>query len=1087
MSRSIFGSLTAALLLTSAAFAQTIPNRYALILDDPPVSRQFASRAELDSVNGRNYRRQIEARQQTLRDQLAARDIAVTSSVSTVLNAIFVTATKDRLAELQSLPGVKGVVPVRRYRMKLNRATQLVNAQNAWNNVGGMQNAGAGMKIAILDTGIDQTHPAFQDPSLKAPAGFPVCNVSNCAAFTSNKVIVARSYVPLLAAPSDPKNPAADSRPDDYSPRDRQGHGTATASCAAAVSTLTPAQLTISGVAPKAFLGNYKIFGSPGVNDGASDEVIIQAFEDALADHMDVASLSVGGAAFTGPLDTGAACGQPANVPCDLVPPVIENVVKAGMVVVVAAGNDGDGAESANAPVFNTIESPGDAPSAITVGATTNSHFMSEGVEVTGPGVPSNLQRISGVLGNGPVPIGAVAGGLIDVTQLGDNGLACNPLPAGSLGGAFVLIERGTCNFSLKVVNAQNAGAQGVIFYMADQTSPIAPGGLGTTFIPAIMISNADGVSLKSFADSKPGQTVLIDAAAFEQSKTQNLFNTLAFFSSLGPSLGDNAIKPEIVAVGGSDQFNSELYMPAQSYDFQGILYSVNGYAAASGTSFSTPLVAGAAALVKQAHPNYTAKQIRSALINTASHDVTLDEQGDPVTVQGQGAGKLDVNAAIQANATVDPPTLSFGVPAALPSTKTMVISNNGSGPLNLSLTVASVPPAGPAVTVIPNSLSLAPGATGSVSVTVSGATPTPASYTGAITIQGGSVPLSVPYMFFAPSRISNNLTAINGDGFDGTVGQVIPDGNIAIQLVDDFGVPVAGSKVTFTSTIGGGTIQSADAQTNAYGIATAVPMLGSKTGRYDFTAVADGLSWDFAGNARAVPNIFANGITNGASFESKPVAPGSYVSVFGSGLSDVTDSTPTAILPLSLDLAMVSFDVPAAKISQPGRMIFISPGQLNIQVPWELQGQTSALVKATIDFSYGNVYTLALSDYAPAFFEIAGSVAARDANGGIINTGSPAAAGQTIQIYANGLGPVSNQPATGDPAPSSPLALCKGTAQVQIGAKAAAVGFCGLAPGFPALYQLNVTVPSGLTSGPNPITVAIGGQTSRTSSLPVK
>jgi minor extracellular serine protease Vpr len=1078
--------LSIALLLVSASFAQTIPNRYALILDDPPVTNRFASRSELDSSSARAYRQQIEARQQAVRDALAARNIPVTSSASTVLNAIFVTAPKDRLAELQNLPGVKGVVPIRRYRLKLNRATQLVNAQAAWNSFGGMQNAGAGMKIAIIDTGIDQTHPAFQDSSLKPPAGFPVCNVSNCAAFTNNKVIVARSYVPLLAAPSDPKNPAADSRPDDYSPRDRQGHGTATASCAAAVSTSTPAQLTISGVAPKAFLGNYKIFGSPGVNDGASDESIIQAFEDALADHMDVASLSVGGAAFTGPLDTGAACGQPANVPCDLVPPVIENVVKAGMVVVVAAGNDGDGAFSANAPAFGTIESPGDAPSAITVGATTSSHFMSEGVEVPGAGVPSNLQRIAGILGNGPIPIGAVAAGLIDVTQLGDSGLACSALPAGSLGGAFVLIERGTCNFSVKVVNAQNAGAQGVIFYMADQSAPVAPGGLGNTFIPSIMISNADGVSLKTFIGSKPGQTAFIDSAAFEQNKSP--VNTLAFFSSLGPSLGDNAIKPEIVAVGGSEQFNSDLYMPAQSYDFQGILYSANRYAAASGTSFSTPLVAGAAALVKQAHPNFTAKQIRSALINTASHDVTVDEQSDPATVQSQGAGKLDVNAAVQTTVTVDPPTLSFGVPAALPVTKALVITNNGSAAVNLSLSVAPAPATGPAVTLSTSTLSLAPGALAPVSVTVSGSTPAPAAFTGAVTIQGGPVPLSIPYMFFSPSGISNNLTALSGNGFDGTVGQVIPDGNIAIQLIDQFGIPVAGSRVTFTSAIGGGTIQSADTQTNAYGIAAAVPVLGSNTGRYDFTATADGLSWDFAGNARAVPNIFANGITNGASFEGgKPVAPGSYVSVFGSGLSDVTDSTPTAILPLNLDLAMVSFDVPAAKISVPGRMLFVSPGQLNIQVPWELQGQTSALVKSIIDFSYGNIYTLALSDYAPAFFEIAGSVAARDAAGGIITTGNPASAGQTIQIYANGLGPVSNQPATGDPAPASPLAQCKSTAQVQIGNKSATVGFCGLAPGFPALYQLNVTVPSGLASGPNPITVAIGGQTSRASSLPVK
>ncbi len=63
------------------------------------------------------------------------------------------------------------------------------------------------MKIAIIDTGIDQTHPAFQDSSLTMPAGYPMCNVSNCAAYTNNKVIVARSYVQQLAAGSDPNNP----------------------------------------------------------------------------------------------------------------------------------------------------------------------------------------------------------------------------------------------------------------------------------------------------------------------------------------------------------------------------------------------------------------------------------------------------------------------------------------------------------------------------------------------------------------------------------------------------------------------------------------------------------------------------------------------------------------------------------------------------------------------------------------------------------------------------------------------------------------------------------------------------------------
>lgn len=1071
-----------------ALFSQTPSTGYALILEDAPVSTRFTSRDQIQSTAARSYRQQIEIRQQSLRDTLSARNIQVTSSVSTVLNAIFVRAPQDRIAELGSLPGVKGVVPMRRYRMKLNRATQLVNAQAAWNVFGGVQNAGAGMRIAIIDTGIDQTHPAFQDSSLKAPAGFPVCNVPNCAAYTNNKVIVARSYVPLLAAPSDPKNPAADSRPDDYSPRDRQGHGTGTASCAAAISTATPAQLTISGVAPKAFLGNYKIFGSPGVNDGASDEVIIQALEDALNDHMDVASLSIGGPALSGPLETGAACGKKEGVPCDLVPPVVEAVVKAGMVVVIAAGNDGDGQESVSSPVFNTIESPGDAPSAITVGATTSSHFMVEGVEVPGTGVPSNLQLLTGRFGDGPVPIGAVGAPLVDVTQLGDSGIACAGLAAGSLNGAFALILRGGCTFTTKVTNAQNAGAQGVIFYMADQSAPISPAGLSSTNIPAIMISNNDGKALKSYIQANSGHTVLIDAAAFEQNKT--LFNQLAFFSSLGPTTGDNALKPDLVAVGGSDGFFSDVYLAAQNYDVQGILYSANRYAAGSGTSFSTPLVAGAAALVKQAHPKFTPAQIKSALVNTASQDVTSDEQSNPAGVQSLGGGTLDVNAAVQTTVTANPASLSFGVANNLPANMQLSIVNSGSASVNLSLAAAPNSSAASAnVSLNTNTLTLAAGASGSVIVTLSGSQPAPGSYSGAITIQGGSVPLRVPYLFLSGSGVTDNLTAISGDGFDATVGQGIPDGTIAIKLIDRFGVPVSGAKVAFRPAAGGGTLQSADTQTNANGIATAVPIIGSQPGNYDFQATGDGLTWDFTGSARVAPAILPNGITNAASFEGgKPIAPGSYISIFGSGLSDVTDSATTAILPLNLDLAMVSFDVPAAKISVPAHMIYVSPGQLNVQVPWELQGQTQALVKVTIDFSYGNVYTLALSDFSPAFYEIGGgNIAARDQNGGAIGTSNPAKAGQRLQLFANGLGPVTNQPASGDTAPASPFATCKTPAAVAIGGKPAAIEFCGLAPGFPGLYQLNVIVPSGLPSGANAVTVTIGSQTSRATTMVIQ
>ncbi|MGD0296137.1 MAG: S8 family serine peptidase [Bryobacteraceae bacterium] len=1033
------------LLLALMAVPMLAQTRYALILNDPP----------------------LETSRHALRNELARRNISVTGSTKILLNAIYVAAPKERLDELKSLPGVKGVVALHWRRLNLNRATQLINAPAAWAALGGMQNAGTGIKIAIIDTGIDQTHPAFQDSALKMPAGYPICSGSDCA-FTSNKVIVARSYVRLVGAGSDPQNPAADSRPDDYSPRDRIGHGTAVASCAAGMPTLSPAGLTLTGVAPKAYLGNYKIFGSPEVNETAPDDPIIMALEDALNDHMDIATLSLGSPALTGPLDSGAACGNAPDVPCDPLAMAVENAVKAGMLVVVAAGNDASG-QSINAPAFGTVESPGDAPSAIAVGATTNSHFMTEGVEVPGDGIVSNLRQITGVFGDAPIPPGAAAAPLVDVAQISGDAQACSTLPAGSLNGAFALIENGACDFLDKAGNAEDAGAAGVIFYMDDQSPLVPPTNLFFTTKPAIMVSNSDGLALKSFIDSNPGHTVFIDPATFEQNNP--VFNTLASLSSLGPSLGANGLKPDLVAVGGSTANFENMYMAAQSYDPLGELYSANGYAAASGTSFATPLAAGAAALVKQAHPQFTAMQIKSALVDTAAQDVSVDEAGNPSSVPSLGGGKLDAGAAVASFITVDPPTISYGLVTATPISQPLQITNTGSSSVNLALVVtAASSAASTRVTIDQTSITLAPGASGTVNVVLSGAIPEPGMYFGAVTIQGGIVPLHVPYLLLASAAYPANLIAVKGGG-DGSTGQDI--GSIGVELTDQFGLPIAGVPVTFTAT--GGTLRNADSKTNIYGIASADAVLGNQPGKYDFNVTGLGLSWDFLGMILSRPLITQ--IVDAATFEAgKPVAPGSYISIFGSALSAGTDSTPSARLPLALDSVLVSFDVPSANISVPGHLIYVSPAQVNLQVPWELEGQTSAQVKVTISspnggYAYGNVYNLALAAYAPAFF---GQLA-------------PAPRGETISLYANGLGPVTNQPASGDPATTLPLSKTSSPATVTIGGTSAPVSFSGLAPGYAGLYQINATVPTSLSPGTYPITITIGNQTSKPSSIAIQ
>jgi uncharacterized protein (TIGR03437 family) len=181
-----------------------------------------------------------------------------------------------------------------------------------------------------------------------------------------------------------------------------------------------------------------------------------------------------------------------------------------------------------------------------------------------------------------------------------------------------------------------------------------------------------------------------------------------------------------------------------------------------------------------------------------------------------------------------------------------------------------------------------------------------------------------------------------------------------------------------------------------------------------------------------------------------------------------------------------VSFDVPSAHISVPGHLIYASPTQINVEVPWELQGQTTAQVKVNVEFSPSNVVSISLAPVAPAFFVVAGNVAARDLSFQVVNAGNPAHAGATVQLYANGLGAVTNQPPSGDPAPGGPYAETP-LPVVTIGTQQAQVLFSGLTPGVGGLYALNVVVPPSLATGVYPVTVSIGGRTSPTAPIVVQ
>ncbi len=699
---------------------------YALVLEDPPLAARIQSRKDLRLAATEDRRRRIQAAQTTLRADLERRGFHVVGSVHILENAVFVRASADKLGELRSLPGVRQVASLPPAKLRMDKAAGLVNAPAAWSALGGTDNAGSGVKIGLLDTGIDQNHPAFQDASLAPPAGFPKCAGADCA-YTNNKVIVARSYVSVLAAGS-PGDPAADSRPDDLSPRDRMGHGTALAMIAAGRTNTAPGGIAITGIAPKAFLGNYKIFGSPGLLDYTYGSVIIQALEDAFADGMDIVSLSLGSPAVYGPLDKGAVCSDPSfpvdpNFICDIRADAVQNAVAKGMLVVAAAGNDADLGDSW--PMRNTIGTPGTAPAALTVGSTNNSHLFYSSLRLPGNDVPAELVRINTFFGDGPKPPAPVTAPLRDVQSLGNDGRACSALPGVSLSGMMALIQRGDCLFSEKVNNAQAAGAVGVVFYLDDPTETLfTPQGLSATGIPAVMIENTPGTALKVFLATHDRHAATLDPTL--TATDDPLANTVTFFSSRGPSIGENAIKPEIVAPG------TFLLSATQSYDPNSDMYDASGYNAFSGTSFPTPMVAGAAALVQQRNPNASAADLKSALVNTAT--LPLDDPGiGPASVTAVGGGMLNVADAIRSTVTVDPATLSFGaVTTAWPLTlRPLTIKNIGASQVTLTLSAPQP------LTLSTTSVTVNPGSTAAVNVGISGNRPAAGSYEGVVTHHG--------------------------------------------------------------------------------------------------------------------------------------------------------------------------------------------------------------------------------------------------------------------------------------------------------------------------------------------------------------
>src|ERR1035438_8131040 len=215
-------AISALFLLVLAGFGQSRSGMvdYALLLEDAPVAQKTQGPLALQSADAQAQMSRIRTAQSSLLAELQRRKVTVGGASQVLVNAIFVRTTPETAAELLHLPGVVHVVRVPRLHRDLNTALGLVNVPGAWNAItGGAGNAGAGIKIGIIDTGIDQNHPGFQDSSLTRPCGFAKCHVPASCAFTNHRVSAARSYVALDSYTNTPPvaNPVY-SPPDDTTP-----------------------------------------------------------------------------------------------------------------------------------------------------------------------------------------------------------------------------------------------------------------------------------------------------------------------------------------------------------------------------------------------------------------------------------------------------------------------------------------------------------------------------------------------------------------------------------------------------------------------------------------------------------------------------------------------------------------------------------------------------------------------------------------------------------------------------------------------------------------------------------------------------
>lgn len=477
------------------------------------------------------------------------------------------------------------------YDALMNTSNSFLGIERLWNE--GLE--GQGVKVAVLDTGIDADHPEF--------AGIYKGG--------KNFILHSSTYA-TPRADDDASETLPSERPDHVPEFNANGssfytsHGTHVAGTIAAIGAN---EFGIKGIAPKVDLYAYRVLGAYG--SGATSG-IVKAIETSVIEDMDVINLSLGGG---------------ANSETDAGSFAINNAMMAGVISVIATGNSG--------PNRGTMGTPATARLGIAVGNTTNPETMHAGtvnISVGDYSYSKKLNFMSTTFGqdlvqqlDGEYEVVAVPG----VGSLADfDGL--------NVEGKVALISRGELPFVEKIANAKANGAVATIIHnFTGGTGAPGPSnvflGDSFSFLPTFDMSLTDANEIRSALASGEEKVTF---TSFTTTKTAG--DEVNSSSSLGPSTPNFDIKPDVTALGT----NIMSTIPMYKVDFPEVSYA-EAYDRKTGTSMATPHIAGIAALVKQANPEWNAFDVKVALSNTAK---ILDTT--KYDVFAQGAGRVNAYAA---------------------------------------------------------------------------------------------------------------------------------------------------------------------------------------------------------------------------------------------------------------------------------------------------------------------------------------------------------------------------------------------------------------------------------------------------------